>query len=130
MSDTEKLGSGFKVTPRVKGRIQPLRDCVMIEEMQFGMQTTKAGLIIIDDDGADHGIKPRWGRVHAVGPDQKDISVGQYILINHGRWTRGVEIEDPESGKSVTIRMVDNKDILLVSDNPMDDMLFGNKTGV
>ena len=129
MSDTEKLGYGFKVTPRVKGRVQPIRDGIIIEEMKFGMQTTGKGLIILDDNGANHGIKPRWGKVYSVGPDQKDIKVGQYILIEHGRWTRGVEVVDPDTNEVTTIRKVDNDNILAVSDEPMVDMAYSNVTG-
>lgn len=130
MSDTEKLGYGFKVTPRVTAKkVMPLRDGIIVEEMKFGMQTTSKGLIILNDDGANHGIKPRWGRVYSVGPDQHDIKVGQYILIEHGRWTRGIEVVDPDSGEETVIRKVDNENILLVSDEPMTDMAYSNVTG-
>jgi co-chaperonin GroES (HSP10) len=130
MSDTEKLGYGFKVTPRVQAnRVTPLRDGIIIEEMKFGMQTTGKGLIILNDDGANHGIKPRWGRVYSVGPDQHEIKVGQYILIEHGRWTRGIEVVDPETGEETVIRKVDNENILMVSDEPMEDMAYSNVTG-
>jgi hypothetical protein len=77
-----------------------------------------------------HGIKPRWARVYSIGPDQKDIKVGQYILIEHGRWTRGIEVVDPDTGAETTVRKVDNENILMVSDEPMTDMAYGNKTGV
>ena len=43
--------------------------------------------------------------------------------MSHGRWTRGLEIED-DNGKK-TIRRVDNKDILLVSNDPMQDETVG-----
>jgi hypothetical protein len=39
-------------------------------------------------------------------------------LVAHGRWTRGVKIED--SKKEVTIRRIDPNDILLVSDSEPD----------
>jgi hypothetical protein len=43
--------------------------------------------------------------------------------VAHGRWTRGVEIEDAE-GTVITIRKVDPKDILLISDEqPSDDTM-------
>lgn len=129
MSDTEKLGYGFKVTPRVTGKVTPLRDGIIVEEMKFGMQTTSKGLIIPSDDGANHGIKPRWGRVYSVGPEQKDIEVGQYILVEHGRWTRGIEVVDPDTGEETVIRKVDNDNILMVSDEPMADMAYSNITG-
>jgi hypothetical protein len=39
--------------------------------------------------------------------------------VAHGRWTRGIDIED-ENGK-VTLRRIDPNDILLVSDIPVQD---------
>jgi co-chaperonin GroES (HSP10) len=128
MSETEKLGYGYKYKQVVNGKLTPLRDKVIVEEMQFGLQTTSKGLIILNDDGANHGIKPRWGKVHAVGPEQTEVQVGQYILIEHGRWTRGVELVDPDSGDTATVRMVDNDNILAISDTPMEDSAIGTKT--
>ena len=129
MSETEKLGYGYKYKQVINGKLRPLRDKVIVEEMQFGLQTTSKGLIILNDDGANHGIKPRWGKVHAVGPEQTEVEVGQYILIEHGRWTRGVELVDPDSGNTTTIRMVDNDNILAISNTPMEDSAIGAKTG-
>jgi len=128
MSETEKLGYGYKYKQVVNGKLTPLRDKVIVEEMQFGLQTTSKGLIILNDDGANHGIKPRWGKVHAVGPEQTEVQVGQYILIEHGRWTRGVELVDPDTGDTATVRMVDNDNILAISDTPMEDSAIGTKT--
>jgi hypothetical protein len=54
-----------------------------------------------------------------VGPDQKDIKVGTWICVEHGRWTRGIEIED-SAGKH-TLRRVDPKDILMISDEKPSD---------
>jgi hypothetical protein len=57
-----------------------------------------------------------------VGPRQTDVHVGQWICVAHGRWTRGIEIEDDAGIK--TIRRVDPKDVLLVSDvMPQDDTM-------
>lgn len=91
-----------------------LRDDVIIEEMAFKERKLQSGIILLDDDGKGHGIRPRWGKVYAIGPDQKDVVHGQYILVAHGRWTRGVKIAD--GNEETVIRKVDNKDILLVSD--------------
>ena len=70
------------------------------------------------------GIHPRWGKVYAVGKNQQDIKVGQYVCVSHGRWSRGLEIED-DNGEQ-TIRRIDPKDILLVSDEPMEDEVIGD----
>ena len=46
-------------------------------------------------------------------------------MISHGRWTRGIDIED-ETGKK-TIRKIDPNDILLVSDEPVNDDTMSDK---
>lgn len=99
----------------VKGKVNPIRDNVLITEMEFGEERTTSGIIIQNLNGKTEGIKARWGRVWAVGPEQKDVAVGDWICVSHGRWTRGVTVDD--SGEEIIIRRVDNKDILLVSEN-------------
>ena len=92
-----------------------LRDDVIVEEMAFKERKLQSGIILLDDNGKGHGIRPRWGKVYAIGPEQTEVTVGQWIMVAHGRWTRGVKIQDG-NGETV-IRKVDNKDILLVSDD-------------
>tara|TARA_E500000178_G_scaffold356360_1_gene433681 strand:- start:6266 stop:6649 length:384 start_codon:yes stop_codon:yes gene_type:complete len=95
-----------------------LRDDVIVEEMAFKERKLQSGIILLDDDGKGHGIRPRWGKVYAIGPEQTEVTVGQWIMVAHGRWTRGVKIQDGNS--ETVIRKVDNKDILLVSDDDPD----------
>ena len=104
-----------------KGTLIPIRDHVIVEEMEFGEQITKGGIIIQSDDGKTMGVKPRWGRVYAVGPQQQDVNVGDWILMEHGRWTRGMSVED-ETGKLQTLRRIDVDAILLVSDEKPGDV--------
>lgn len=105
-----------------RDNLRPLNDWVLISDMQFNGRTLSSGIILLGDDGKADGIRPRWGRVYAIGPEQKDVAIGQYVCVAHGRWTRGVDIED-ESGKQ-TIRRIDPKDILLISDEPtLDDTI-------
>lgn len=99
----------------VKGKVIPVKDHIIVQDMEFGERRTRVGLIIPGDDGLDRGIRPRWAKVYAVGRLQNEIKNGQWVLISHGRWTQGVDVTG-DDGKSVTIRRVDNKDILLVSD--------------
>lgn len=106
-------------------KLTPLNDAVIVTDMKFEERISQGGIIIPNDDMKNSGIRPRWGRVYAVGSEQKDIKVGQYILVAHGRWTRGVKIED-EQGEKV-IRKVDNNDILLVSDEPVTDQTMSDK---
>lgn len=103
----------------------PLRDSVIVHQMEFGERISHAGLILPNDDMKSSGIRPRWARIYAVGPDQNELTVGQWIYISHGRWTRGVKIED-DNGVQI-VRKVDNNDILLVSDEKIEDETLGNK---
>lgn len=98
-----------------KNQFRPLNDWVIASDMNFEGRTLSSGIVLLNDNGKSDGIRPRWGRVYAVGPDQTEVREGQWICVAHGRWTRGVNIED-ETGKHV-IRRIDHKDILLVSDD-------------
>ena len=95
-------------------KLRALRDSVIVEHMEFDQRQLSSGIILPNDNGKSTGIRPRWGKVYAVGKDQRDVQVGQWILVAHGRWTRGIEIEDSEGVK--TIRRIDPNDILMVSD--------------
>lgn len=100
--------------------IRPILDHVIVQDMDFGEQKTKSGIIIVDDDGKQHGIKPRWGKVYAVGPKQEDINVGDWVLVEHGRWTRGISLEN-DDGSTVSLRRVEPKSIMLTSNNKPSD---------
>ena len=94
--------------------IRALDDHVLVADMNFKERITTSGILLLNDDGRTAGIRPRWAQVYAIGPDQEDIKVGQWILVAHGRWTRGVKLEDGD-GEHV-IRRIDPNDILLLSD--------------
>ena len=105
-----------------RNNFQPIRDWVIATDMNFEGRTLSSGVILLGDNGRSDGIRPRWGQVYAVGPEQTDIRVGDWICVAHGRWTRGLDIED-ESGKR-TVRRIDPNDILLVSEErPNDDTI-------
>jgi co-chaperonin GroES (HSP10) len=105
-----------------KDQLHPLNDSVIVTDMVFDERISTGGIVLVNDNGKSTGIRPRWGRVYAVGPDQHDIRVGTWICVEHGRWTRGIEIED-ENGKQ-TLRRVDPKDIMMESDERPDDVTF------
>ena len=101
---------------KVKGTIKPLHDKVFVSDMEFGEQKTASGLFIPSANGRPEGITPRWGKVWAVGPEQQDVEVGQWVLVEHGRWTRTVEVEQ-EDGSVLEIRMVESSAIMTASDD-------------
>lgn len=100
----------------IEGTIKLLHDKILITDMNFGEQVTQGGIVIPGDDGKIEGIKPRWGKVWAVGPDQKDIEVGEWILVEHGRWGRGFQVKD--NNQVLTVRQIDPDAILVISDKP------------
>ena len=95
-------------------KIKAIQDNIIITDMDFGEIKTTSGIVLRSDDGQSHGIKPRWGRVYKVGPRQTEIKEGQWILVEHGRWTRKVRIDDGEGERD--IQKDDIKSILAVSD--------------
>lgn len=95
-------------------KLKALHDAVIVSDMEFKGRQLSSGIILMNDNGKTEGIRPRWGQVYEVGPEQQDVHPGQWICVAHGRWTRGLEIEDDSGVK--TIRKVDPKDILLISD--------------
>ena len=109
---------------KIKGKITPLHDKVLVTEMNFGMETSKGGIVLHSDNGKTQGIKPRWGKVWAVGPEQTEIKPGDWILLEHGRWTRTWEVEQ-EDGSILELRGVDNKAIMLISDSKPEDVMQG-----
>ena len=103
-------------------QLKPLHDAVIVGDMNFEERLSNGGIVLVKDNGKSSGIRPRWGRVYAVGPEQTEIKVGTWICVEHGRWTRGIEIED-ENGKQ-TLRRVDPKDIMMESDEEPQDVTF------
>ena len=108
----------------VKGKIVPLKDHVLVTDMDFGEQVTASGIVLRSDDGKSEGVKPRWGRVWAIGPEQKEFTVGEWILVEHGRWTRGATVEDQE-GKEVVIRRIETTSVLASSDQKPNGVSLG-----
>ncbi len=113
------------INPYKVKKLKALNDTIIVTDMSFSERISQGGLILRSDDTKSAGIRPRWGKVYAIGPKVNGVEVGQYIMVSHGRWTRGIKIEDEEGEK--TIRKVDPKDILLVSDEPVNDFTMSDK---
>ncbi len=94
--------------------ITPLKKRVLVSDMHFGETRSKGGIILVDDDGAQSGIHPRWAKVYAIGNQQEDVKIGQWLLVSHGRWSRAFKVA--KDGVELEVRMIDENDILLVSD--------------
>ena len=94
-------------------QLRPLSKDILVYDMDMGEQVTAAGIVIKSDDGKAHGVKPRWARVYKIGTNcELDVKVGEWILIEHGRWTRKIKIDDGASVKE--IQKVEVKAVLAV----------------
>jgi co-chaperonin GroES (HSP10) len=104
-----------------RDNFRPIGAHIIVSDMKFEHRITNGGILLPNDDMKSAGIRPRWAQIYAIGSeyDGGELVVGDWILISHGRWTRGIDIED-ESGKK-TLRRVDPNDILMVSDQYMPD---------
>ena len=105
-------------------QIKPVQAHILVSDMNFGEQKTAGGIVLKSDDGKSEGVKPRWCKVRAVGKDQKDVKVGDWVLVEHGRWTRGLELLE-DDGTVVTIRRVDEEGIMMMSDDRPVGAEFG-----
>ena len=95
-----------------------IQDHILVTEMAFKERKLSSGIVLLNDDGKTAGIRPRWAKVYAVGPEQTEIATGQWVFVEHGRWSRGIEVE--VNGEQLTLRRVDPKSIIFVSDQEPD----------
>ena len=99
----------------IRGSVKALHDHVIVSDLQIGERTTQGGIVLLDDNAKSTGIRPRWAKVYTVGPEQQDVHCDQWILIDHGRWSRGFKLVT-EDGAERMIHRVDAAGILAVSD--------------
>jgi co-chaperonin GroES (HSP10) len=113
---------------KLTGTVTPLHDKVIIADMNFGDEQTESGLIIQSTNAKGTGVVPRWARVWAVGPEQQDVKVGEWILIEHARWTRTIEYEN-EDGSITELRMADLDAIMLAADEKPSGVMISVSHG-
>lgn len=107
----------------IKGKLNPIHDDVLVYGMHFGETVTKGGIIMQSDDAKAHGVKSRWAKVYAKGSENNDdYNTGDWILIEHGRWTRKVQIDDPDLGK-IEVQKVEKSAILAVGEDDFEPEL-------
>ena len=105
-------------------KIRPLAKKVLVDTLKKGSRMI-GGIIIPDDDGSDRGIRPRWGRIYAVGEGVDDLRPGQWILIEHGRGTREMKVDD-----TLSVYGVEYSSILAYQDEDPEDQIFNNMTAL
>lgn len=100
--------------------LTPLHDKVIgrMVDVMGQDRTTAGGLILSDNAGDEQFIRPRWFEVTHVGPEQKDVSVGEFVLMPHGRWGHGFSI-DGSTREEDKLFHLDTETMMAVADEPV-----------
>ena len=108
-------------------KVRALPKDILVVDMDFEEMKTASGIVIQSDNGKAHGIKPRWAKVYKVGSEVDYVKEGQWVLIEHGRWTRKITIDDGEGVKD--FQKVETESILVVADEKPNDFYIGQEYG-
>jgi len=101
-------------------RLRALSDNILCIEGDFGDQTTESGIIVKSTIGKAEGVVPRWFKVFEVGPKIDWLKSGQYVYVQHGRWTEGFKTTDDRLEPDQKVWKVEPKACMLVSDDKPD----------
>ena len=96
-------------------KLRALNNKILCHFIEKGEQTSRGGIIMMDDDAREGGIRPRWMQVYSVGPEVRDITEGQWIMVEHGRWTHGMTMRN-EANEEFTLWSAEEESVLLISD--------------
>jgi len=94
----------------IEGNVKAIGDNILASSMDFGEVKSADGIIINSDDGKSHGVKARWCKVYDKGPDQDMVNVGDWILVEHGRWTRKIKVQIDD--KIIELQKIDPNGVL------------------
>jgi co-chaperonin GroES (HSP10) len=109
-----------------KIKVRPLSKDLLVINMDMGEMKTASGIVIQSDDGKAHGVKPRWAQVYKVGEQcEIDVEPGQWVLIEHGRWTRKIKIDDGEGEKE--FQKVEVASVIAMADERPNDFYIGQE---
>ena len=110
-------------------QVKPIKKRVLARLCEQGSRMSAGGIHLLDDDAQEHGIRPRWFQVTAIGPDQDEVEVDDYILVEHGQWTWSAEVRRRDNHEVVEkVRMINEKGIIgKQQERPNDLDLYDNK---
>ena len=111
---------------RIKAEnFRPIKDNVFVSDLDSGPHITAGGIIRPDDNRSGTGIHARWARIAFIGPDIKDedIKVGEWVFIEHARWTNSIDLEFPSG--TIRVWKIDWPDsvLLATADDPREAQL-------
>lgn len=106
--------------------LEPKGMRVIVTDLEQG-ERTYGKIVVQNDDGKRHGIRSRWCKVYKVGEKVNEITPGEWILVEHGRWSYKFQEEDDE-GNMQEFWIVDYpKHVIASSDELPDAWNFGRE---
>lgn len=100
-------------------KVQALPTKLLATEIERGEEKSRGGIVLLNDDGKDEGIRPRWMQVYSKGVEVTDeINEGDWVYVEHGRWTRGMIVRSGDA--EMTLWGIDPDAVLLVSEEKPD----------
>lgn len=75
----------------MKARAMPNK--LLVHNMEKGTRKLASGIVLPNDDGKEHGVRCRWAQVFSVGKDVRGLEENMWVLVEHGRWSRGMQLD-------------------------------------
>lgn len=77
----------------INDHIECLPDTLYVEKIEYGERTLKNGFIIPTETMDYQGffVRPRWAKILYKADNVKNVNVGDYILLSHGRWSSSIK---------------------------------------
>jgi hypothetical protein len=109
-------------------KIQAIRDHILCTQADFGDQTTQAGIVIKSNINKSQGISSRWMQVFEVGPDIDWLTPGEWVLVEYGRWSNGLQVRDDRlPNGEAEVWKVDPAGCLAASDTKPDTLYYNDQ---
>ena len=87
----------------IPNHIECLDDTLYVEKIEYGEKTLKNGFIIPTETMDHYGnfVRPRWAKVLYKADNIKNINVGDWVLIQHGNWSTGINCKIKNEDKTI-----------------------------
>lgn len=95
--------------------IRPL-DNNILGRVSFDEHMSDGGILIsVNDNAKSSGIRPRWTKVWKVGEGVTEVKAGDWVLVEHGRWSFKSEIVN-DNGKKIEFMRIDPNALMAISE--------------
>lgn len=99
---------------------------VIVTDLDQG-ERRYGSIIVQDDNGKRHGIRSRWCKVYKVGEKVTEIKPGDWVLVEHGRWSQAFQLTDEDGNKNDYWVIDYPKYVTAVADEKPEHWNFGNE---